>query len=138
MAESSTPAPGGTPPAKGEVELLEILQLLIESKKARTTADLLKYASQYGAPQAEERLRLLEAENIPLASRAAAWALGAGICAGSSSLITAASAGIILAEESQRFNDPDHAITFQRYLAFGLPFSLFMLLFYAVYFTAVR
>src|SRR5688500_11645513 len=65
MAESSTPAPGGTP-AKDEVELLEILQLLIESKKARTTADLLKYASQYGAPQAEERLRLLEAEKIPL------------------------------------------------------------------------
>ena len=71
------------------------------------------------------------------ASRAAAWALGAGICAGSSSLITAASAGIILAEESQRFNDPEHAITFQRYLAFGLPFSFFMLLFYAAYFAAV-
>lgn len=66
MAELPTPASGGTPPAKDEVELLEILQLLIESEKARTTADLLKYASQYGAPQAEERLRLLEAENIPL------------------------------------------------------------------------
>lgn len=71
-------------------------------------------------------------------SHAAAWALGGGICAGSSSLVTAASAGIILAEESQRFNDPEHAITFRRYLAFGLPFSLFMLLFYAVYFTVVR
>ncbi len=66
---------------------------------------------------------------------AAAWALGGGICAGSSSLVTAASAGIILAEESQRFNDPEHAITFRRYIAFGLPFSLFMLIFYAVYFT---
>ena len=71
-------------------------------------------------------------------SHAAAWALGGGICAGSSSLVTAASAGIILAEESQRFNDPEHAITFKRYLAFGLPFSLFMLLFYATYFTFVR
>jgi Na+/H+ antiporter NhaD/arsenite permease-like protein len=71
-------------------------------------------------------------------SHAAAWALGGGICAGSSSLVTAASAGIILAEESQRFKDPEHAITFKRYLAFGLPFSLFMLLFYAVYFTLVR
>lgn len=71
-------------------------------------------------------------------SHAAAWALGGGICAGSSSLVTAASAGIILAEESQRFNDPDHAINFRRYLAFGLPFSLFMLVFYAVYFTFVR
>ena len=71
-------------------------------------------------------------------SHAAAWALGGGICAGSSSLVTAASAGIILAEESGRFNDPEHAITFQRYLAFGLPFSLFMLVFYATYFTFVH
>ncbi len=71
-------------------------------------------------------------------SHAAAWALGGGICAGSSSLVTAASAGIILAEESQRFNDPEHAITFQRYLAFGLPFSLFMLAFYGTYFTIFR
>jgi hypothetical protein len=66
MAESSTPKPGGTAPLKDEVELLEILRLLIDSKKARTTADLLKYASQYGAPEAEERLRMLEAENVPL------------------------------------------------------------------------
>jgi Na+/H+ antiporter NhaD/arsenite permease-like protein len=71
-------------------------------------------------------------------SHAAAWALGGGICAGSSSLVTAASAGIILAEESQRFKDPEHAITFRRYLAFGLPFSLFMLMFYSLYFTLVR
>ncbi|HKO96450.1 MAG TPA: SLC13 family permease [Pyrinomonadaceae bacterium] len=71
-------------------------------------------------------------------SHAAAWALGGGICAGSSSLVTAASAGIILAEESQRFKDPEHAITFRRYLAFGLPFSLFMLVFYATYFTVFR
>jgi hypothetical protein len=66
MAESSTPKTGGTPPMKDEVELLEILRLLVDTKKARTTADLLKYASQYGAPEAEERLRMLEAENVPL------------------------------------------------------------------------
>ena len=52
--------------------------------------------------------------------------------------MTAASAGIILAEESQQFNDPDHTITFRKYLAFGLPFSLFMLVFYATYFTFVK
>jgi len=66
MTESSTPAAGGTPSAKDEVELLEILELLVSTKKARTTADLLKYATQYGAPEAEERLRKLEAENIPM------------------------------------------------------------------------
>lgn len=65
MAEPSTPSPGSAP-AKDEVGLLEILRLLIETKKARTTSDLLKYASQYGAPEAEERLRVLEAENIPI------------------------------------------------------------------------
>jgi len=72
------------------------------------------------------------------AGHAAAWALGGGICAGSSSLVTAASAGIILAGESQRFNDPEHVITFRRYLAFGVPFSLFMLIFYATYFSIFR
>jgi hypothetical protein len=66
MAEPSTATPGAAAPAKDEVELLEILRLLIKSKKARTTSDLLKYAAQYGAPEAEERLRLLEAENVPL------------------------------------------------------------------------
>ena len=66
MPESTTPAAGRTAPTKDEVELLEILRLLIKSKKARTTSDLLKYATQYGAPEAEERLRMLEAENVPL------------------------------------------------------------------------
>jgi Na+/H+ antiporter NhaD/arsenite permease-like protein len=70
-------------------------------------------------------------------SHAAAWALGGGICAGSSSLVTAASAGIILAEESERFRDPEHVITFRRYLPFGLAFSIFMLVFYATYFSYV-
>ncbi|HVF71601.1 MAG TPA: hypothetical protein VM940_08330 [Chthoniobacterales bacterium] len=65
MGESSKKT-GTGPPAKDEVELLEILRLLIKSKKARTTSDLLKYAAQYGAPEAEERLRMLEAESVPL------------------------------------------------------------------------
>ena len=51
---------------KDESSLLEILRLLIETKKAKTTADLLKYAAQYGAPETEERLRMLDAEGIPL------------------------------------------------------------------------
>lgn len=66
MAESSTPPPGQKAPAKDETGLLEVLSLLIETEKAKTTSDLLKYATQYGAPEAEERLRVLEAENIPL------------------------------------------------------------------------
>src|SRR6266849_3675271 len=66
MAESSTPSPNETAPTKDEVGLLEVLRLLIETRKVRTTGDLLKYASQYGAPEAEERLRVLDAENIPL------------------------------------------------------------------------
>lgn len=60
MAESASSA------SKDETGLLEILKLLVETKKARTTADLLRYASQYGAPEAEERLRVLDAEGIPL------------------------------------------------------------------------
>lgn len=72
------------------------------------------------------------------ASRSAAWALGAGICAGSSSIITAASAGIILASESQRFKSSGHEITFRTYLPFGIAFSLFMLLFYIVVLTTFR
>lgn len=70
-------------------------------------------------------------------SHSAAWALGGGICAGSSSLVTAASAGVILAEESGRFKDA-HAITFRRYLPFGLTFSAFMLIFYSAFFTLFR
>src|SRR5438105_3808669 len=66
MPESSEKPPEKNRPARDEVGLLEVLRLLIETKKARTTSDLLKYATQYGAPEAEERLRVLEAENIPV------------------------------------------------------------------------
>lgn len=71
-------------------------------------------------------------------SHSAAWALGGGICAGSSSLVTAASAGIILCEESSRFKNEAHTITFRKYLPFGLTCSLLMLAFYATYFTIFR
>lgn len=66
MAESSSKPGKGDTPQRDEVGLLEVLRLLIETKKARTTSDLLKYATQYKAPEAEERLRVLEAENIPI------------------------------------------------------------------------
>jgi len=67
---------------------------------------------------------------------AGAFSLGAGICAGSSSLLTAASAGLILWSQSRRFKG--HEVTFGRYLAFGLPASLAMLALYVAYFTLVR
>jgi Na+/H+ antiporter NhaD/arsenite permease-like protein len=71
-------------------------------------------------------------------SHTAAWALGAGICAGSSSIITAASAGIILAAESRRCGKGDHAITFRSYLPFGIAASLLMLVIYMVILTLYR
>lgn len=60
-----------------------------------------------------------------------AWALGAGICAGSSSIITAASAGVILAYQTSTF-EKGSKVDFAAYIKFGIPFSLFMLLFYAI------
>jgi hypothetical protein len=66
MAESSNKPSEKNAPSKDEVGLLDVLRLLIDTKKARTTSDLLKYATQYKAPEAEERLRVLEAENIPI------------------------------------------------------------------------
>jgi len=62
-------------------------------------------------------------------SHLAAWALGSGIFAGSSSLVTAASAGIILTQETK--NNPEESrVTFGSYVAFGLVFSLFILGYY--------
>jgi hypothetical protein len=49
-----------------ETEFLEALKLLIESGKARTTADLVRYALQGKQVQAAEYLKELEAESIPL------------------------------------------------------------------------
>ena len=54
------------PAVKDESGLLDVLSLLIDTGKVKTTSDLLKYTIQYGAPEAEERLRMLEIENIPM------------------------------------------------------------------------
>lgn len=61
MDENESAASG-----KSETALLDVLRLLMDTGKVRTTADLLKYARQYGAPDAEERLSVLTAEDIPL------------------------------------------------------------------------
>jgi Na+/H+ antiporter NhaD/arsenite permease-like protein len=54
----------------------------------------------------------------------AAWALASGICAGSTALLTSASAGPILMEAAKRSGAP---FSFRTYAAFGIPFSLIML-----------
>ncbi|MFH0772816.1 MAG: SLC13 family permease [bacterium] len=59
----------------------------------------------------------------------AAWALGSGIFAGSSSLVTAASAGIILSQETKNYPEGSR-ITFGSYVIFGLLFSIFILGYY--------
>jgi hypothetical protein len=64
MAEPSKPKEQGAS-TKDELHLLEVLRLLIDTKKVRSTSDLLKYVVQYGSEEAEERLRMLEAENVP-------------------------------------------------------------------------
>ena len=62
-------------------------------------------------------------------THSAAWALGGGICAGSSSLTTAASAGILLVRETKHLS-PQDRITFGSYVCFGLGASLVMLGYY--------
>lgn len=57
-------------------------------------------------------------------SFAAAWSLASGICAGSTAMLTSASAGPVLIEVSRRMGAP---LTFRYYAAFGLPFSILML-----------
>jgi Na+/H+ antiporter NhaD/arsenite permease-like protein len=121
----------------------DMLQKLIEStggegREAQPWAICLTGYLGTTFTEAASWATLASAKIHPVAmSHSAAWALGGGICAGSSSLVTAASAGIILAEESARFKEP-HAITFRRYIPFGLSFSFFMLLFYSIYFTVFR
>ncbi len=64
-------------------------------------------------------------------THATAWALGSGIFAGSSSLVTAASAGIILTNETK--GNPEHSrITFGSYVFFGLLLSMLMLVYYII------
>jgi Na+/H+ antiporter NhaD/arsenite permease-like protein len=66
--------------------------------------------------------------------KSGAWALGGGICAGSSSILTAASAGILLNTISRELGEE---LTFKDYLFFGLLFSFFMLLFYTGWFSLI-
>jgi Na+/H+ antiporter NhaD/arsenite permease-like protein len=65
----------------------------------------------------------------------AAWALGGGICAGSSSLVTAATAGILLSKETKQLSKEDR-VTFGSYALFGLVTSAGMLAYYIVVLTA--
>jgi Na+/H+ antiporter NhaD/arsenite permease-like protein len=53
-----------------------------------------------------------------------AWQLACGICAGSSTLLTAASAGPIINSVSR---SAGHELTFKAYSRFGLPFSALMM-----------
>ena len=52
-----------------------------------------------------------------------AWQLAGGICAGSSALLTSASAGPILYALIRLYG---HELSFRRYAAFGIPFSILM------------
>jgi Na+/H+ antiporter NhaD/arsenite permease-like protein len=57
----------------------------------------------------------------------AAWSLASGICAGSSMLLTSASAGPILIEVAHRNNVE---LSFRDYAKFGVPFSAAMIAIY--------
>lgn len=57
----------------------------------------------------------------------AAWSLAAGICAGSSMLLSSASAGPILLEVASRNNVE---LSFRDYAKFGIPFSVVMVITY--------
>ncbi len=57
----------------------------------------------------------------------AAWSLASGICAGSSMLLTSASAGPILIEVTNRNNVE---LSFRDYATFGVPFSFTMIVIY--------
>lgn len=57
----------------------------------------------------------------------AAWSLASGICAGSTALLTSASAGPILMEAAKRSGA---SLSFRTYAGFGVPFSLLMLMGY--------
>ncbi len=57
----------------------------------------------------------------------AAWSLASGICAGSTALLTSASAGPVLIEAAKRSGV---SLSFRTYAGFGVPFSLLMLVGY--------
>lgn len=116
-----------------------VLQKVIQGTHAAPWAIALTGTLGTISTEAASWATVAAARIFPLdSSHTAAWALGSGICAGSSAIVTAASAGIILCEESRKFQDPKHEITFRNYLVFGLPIALFMLLFYICYFSIFR
>ncbi len=61
----------------------------------------------------------------------AAWALGGGICAGSSSVLTAATAGVLLSQITKD-NPSESRVSFGSYFLFGTSVSLLMLVYYIV------
>lgn len=63
-------------------------------------------------------------------SMLSAWQLACGICAGSSTLLIAASAGPIINSVSR---NAGHELTFREYMKFGLPFSLLMMILYLAF-----
>lgn len=65
-----------------------------------------------------------------------AWALGAGICAGSSALVTSATAGILLMKETQH-NEIESRVSFMDYLKYGFTFSLVMIVYYVFVLTGI-
>lgn len=67
---------------------------------------------------------------ISAGSFSSAWALASGICAGSSTLLTAASAGAIINAVSRRAGCE---LTFRTYSAFGVPFSIVMMVLYLTF-----
>jgi Na+/H+ antiporter NhaD/arsenite permease-like protein len=68
--------------------------------------------------------------NLSGGSMLSAWQLACGICAGSSTLLIAASAGPIINSVSR---NSGHELTFRDYMRFGLPFSLLMMVFYLAF-----
>jgi hypothetical protein len=46
--------------------LLDVLKMLLETGKAKTVQDLIRYADQSRAPRSAERLRMLAAEGVPV------------------------------------------------------------------------
>src|SRR5439155_21706461 len=55
-----------TPVYHSEMELLEALQLLLDSRRAQTVDDLVRYTERAGHPAAADYLRDLAAQSLPL------------------------------------------------------------------------
>jgi hypothetical protein len=66
---ASSPLQQQPPPPSQDssLRLLDVLKLLVDTRKATTTKDLIRYAQQSGANDVVERLQHLYEENVPLA-----------------------------------------------------------------------